>query len=134
MVCLEWWLFEIASMLAGVLPNPVISLAVTGVCVQVISFAFMVPLGISSGLRIRVANLLGAFTHFQWLQRTSTPFHSPCARGTRLVARRGELVLDGAPFKASDSMHDVQSITYNSWQVICSLAGAAAGGVEGCEL
>lgn len=59
MVCLEWWLFEIANMLSGTLPNPERALAVTGVCSQVIALAFMVPLGICSGLRIRVANLLG---------------------------------------------------------------------------
>jgi Na+-driven multidrug efflux pump len=59
MVCLEWWLFELANMLSGVLPHPESALAVTGICTQVIVIAFMVPLGICSGLRIRVANLLG---------------------------------------------------------------------------
>lgn len=60
MVCLEWWLFEIANMLSGILPDPETALSVTGVCSQVIALAFMVPLGVCSGLRIRVSNLLGA--------------------------------------------------------------------------
>ena len=60
MMCLEWWLFEIANMLAGLLPNAEESLAVGGVCVQLVSLAFMVPLGVSIGLRIRVSHLLGA--------------------------------------------------------------------------
>ena len=59
MMCLEWWLFEFANMLSGILPDPQASLAVTGVCMQIIALAFMVPLGICGGLRIRVANLLG---------------------------------------------------------------------------
>lgn len=63
MVCLEWWLFEFANMLSGILPDPEASLAVTGICSQVIALAFMVPLGICSGLRIRVANLLGTLQH-----------------------------------------------------------------------
>jgi Na+-driven multidrug efflux pump len=59
MVCLEWWLFEIANMLSGTLPDPETALAVTGVCAQLVGLAFMVPLGIAAGLRIRVANLMG---------------------------------------------------------------------------
>lgn len=60
MMCLEWWLFEVAMMLSGLLPNAQMSLAVGGVCTQIVSLAFMVPLGVSIALRIRVSNLLGA--------------------------------------------------------------------------
>ena len=60
MMCLEWWLFEVAMMLSGLLPNAQVSLAVSGICTQVVSLAFMVPLGVSIALRIRVSNLLGA--------------------------------------------------------------------------
>jgi Na+-driven multidrug efflux pump len=69
MVCLEWWLFEIANMLSGLMPDPEVSLAVTGVGMQIIALAFMVPLGVSSGLRIRVANLLGTLhgRHANWM-------------------------------------------------------------------
>lgn len=47
-------------MLSGLLPEPQLSLAVMGICVQIVSMAFMVPLGVSIALRIRVSNLLGA--------------------------------------------------------------------------
>jgi Na+-driven multidrug efflux pump len=60
MMCLEWWLVEIASMVSGLLDNPRLSLSVMGICLQMVSLAFMVPLGICTALRIRVSNLLGA--------------------------------------------------------------------------
>lgn len=62
MLCLEWWLFEIAAMLSGLLPDAQVSLAVMGIVVQIVSLAFMVPLGVSIALRIRVSNLLGVST------------------------------------------------------------------------
>jgi MATE family multidrug resistance protein len=60
MMCLDWWIVEIATMVAGLLPNPELSLAVMGICVQITSLFFMIPLGICIALRIRVSNLLGA--------------------------------------------------------------------------
>jgi Na+-driven multidrug efflux pump len=62
MMCLEWWFFEIAAMLSGLLPDAQVSLAVTGIVVQFASLAFMVPLGVSIALGIRVSNLLGVPT------------------------------------------------------------------------
>ena len=73
MMCLEWWLFEIANMLSGLLPDAEASLAVGGVCVQIVSLAFMVPLGVSIGLRIRVSHLLGALP-LQLLSQRSSVF------------------------------------------------------------
>eukprot|EP00892_Ulva_mutabilis_P006630 jgi/Ulvmu1/4339/UM002_0062.1 len=60
MLCLQWWAFEVCTIVAGILPEPQTSLGVTGVCIQLIVCAFMVPLGICQGVRIRVSNLLGA--------------------------------------------------------------------------
>lgn len=60
MTCLEWWLYEVAMILSGLLPDPQMSLSVSGICSQIVSLAFMVPLGVSIALRIRVSNLLGA--------------------------------------------------------------------------
>jgi multidrug resistance protein, MATE family len=61
MLCLEWWLFEVANLISGVLPNPVLSLATMGICMQIMEVAFAVPSGVSTAVSIRISNLLGKF-------------------------------------------------------------------------
>ena len=46
-MCIEWWSFEIAQFLAGLMGQ--VQLATQLITLQVASFAFMVPLGISIG-------------------------------------------------------------------------------------
>eukprot|EP00045_Choanoeca_perplexa_P012358 m.134720 g.134720 ORF g.134720 m.134720 type:complete len:656 (+) comp15977_c0_seq3:71-2038(+) len=58
MLCIEWWSFEIAQFLAGLMGE--VQLATQLITLQVAAFAFMVPLGISVAASIRVGNYLGA--------------------------------------------------------------------------
>lgn len=46
MVCLEWWIFEAVILLAGRLPDPEVSVSVMGICMNIISCIYMVPLGL----------------------------------------------------------------------------------------
>jgi Na+-driven multidrug efflux pump len=59
MLCLEWWFFEMSSLLSGLLPNPQASLAVFGICMQIMELSSMIAHGISVAVRTRVSNLLG---------------------------------------------------------------------------
>lgn len=53
----EWWLWEVVAFMAGVLGAA--PLAAHGVAYNILPLAFMFPLGVSIGLTVRVASLLG---------------------------------------------------------------------------
>ncbi|KAL6644682.1 hypothetical protein ACP70R_016290 [Stipagrostis hirtigluma subsp. patula] len=60
MVCIEWWSFELLVLLSGLLPNPKLETAVLSICINTITLAFMVPLGLGGATSTRVSNELGA--------------------------------------------------------------------------
>ncbi|KAK9801885.1 hypothetical protein WJX73_007196 [Symbiochloris irregularis] len=57
---LEWWLYEGLILLAGVLPDAEIAVAVMGIGFNTTAFTYTVSLGISGAASTRVANELGA--------------------------------------------------------------------------
>ncbi|KAA3482835.1 MATE efflux family protein 5-like [Gossypium australe] len=57
MVCLEWWSFELLTMLSGFLPNPKLETSVLSVCLNTITTLYAIPHGI--GAPARVSNELG---------------------------------------------------------------------------
>ncbi|KAJ7528743.1 hypothetical protein O6H91_15G017100 [Diphasiastrum complanatum] len=60
MVCLEWWAFELALLLSGMLPNPQLETSALSICFNTIALAFMIPFGLSAAVSTRVSNELGA--------------------------------------------------------------------------
>ncbi|GAQ81567.1 MATE efflux family protein [Klebsormidium nitens] len=62
--CLEWWCYELLLLFAGLLKNPVESVAVMSVCLNFGALAYMVPAAMSSSLSARVGNELGANSPF----------------------------------------------------------------------
>ncbi|XP_072325955.1 multidrug and toxin extrusion protein 1-like isoform X4 [Scyliorhinus torazame] len=58
MLCIEWWTFEIGIFLAGLIGE--VELGAQAIMFQVISAAYMIPLGISMAVGISVGNALGA--------------------------------------------------------------------------
>uniref|UniRef100_A0A671Y2U8 Multidrug and toxin extrusion protein n=1 Tax=Sparus aurata TaxID=8175 RepID=A0A671Y2U8_SPAAU len=58
MLCLEWWTFEIGGFLAGVIGD--VELGAQSVVHQVVTIAFMFPMGFSLAACVRVGNALGA--------------------------------------------------------------------------
>ncbi|XP_050374162.1 protein DETOXIFICATION 14-like isoform X2 [Argentina anserina] len=58
MICLEWWSFEILTLLAGFLPNPQLETSVLSVCLSTISSLYTIPEAL--GAAVRVSNELGA--------------------------------------------------------------------------
>ena len=50
MVCVEWWSVELLILAAGLLPQPSLSVAVTGICLNVMSLVYMMSFGLSGAL------------------------------------------------------------------------------------
>ncbi|KAM6589022.1 hypothetical protein CsatA_011627 [Cannabis sativa] len=60
MSCLEWWSFEIITLLSGLLPNPQLETSVLSVCMSTIATLYTIPEGLGSAGSTRVSNELGA--------------------------------------------------------------------------
>ncbi|XP_068178792.1 multidrug and toxin extrusion protein 1-like isoform X2 [Antennarius striatus] len=58
MLCLEWWMFEIAAFLAGVISKT--ELGAQTILYELTVVAYMIPLGLSAAASVRVGNALGA--------------------------------------------------------------------------
>uniref|UniRef100_UPI0037E9A633 multidrug and toxin extrusion protein 1 n=1 Tax=Semicossyphus pulcher TaxID=241346 RepID=UPI0037E9A633 len=58
MHCLEWWLYEIAGFLAGLISE--VELGAQSVVYEVAAIAYMFPMGLSVAASVRVGNALGA--------------------------------------------------------------------------
>ncbi|KAK3039300.1 hypothetical protein RJ639_026684 [Escallonia herrerae] len=59
-ICLEWWWYEIVTVLAGYLPNPRLAVAATGILIQTCSLMYTVPMALAGCVSARVGNELGA--------------------------------------------------------------------------
>ncbi|XP_002979778.2 protein DETOXIFICATION 54 [Selaginella moellendorffii] len=59
-ICLEWWWYEIMTLLAGYLPNPEVAVATTAILIQTTSLMYTIPLALSASVSTRVGNELGA--------------------------------------------------------------------------
>ncbi|KAJ4929628.1 hypothetical protein JOQ06_018651 [Pogonophryne albipinna] len=58
MLCLEWWLYEIAGFLAGIISE--VELGAQSIVYQLAAIVYMFPMGISLAASVRVGNALGA--------------------------------------------------------------------------
>ncbi|MCO5595185.1 hypothetical protein L7F22_049224 [Adiantum nelumboides] len=59
-ICLEWWWYEILTLLAGYLPNPKEAVGSTAILIQTTSLMYTIPLALSASVSTRVGNELGA--------------------------------------------------------------------------
>ncbi|RLN94912.1 hypothetical protein BBJ28_00016718 [Nothophytophthora sp. Chile5] len=60
MMVMEWWAFELLTLMAGVLPNPVVSVSAHAVLVNINNLIYMIFAGLAVAVNIRVGNCLGA--------------------------------------------------------------------------
>ncbi|XP_062109448.1 protein DETOXIFICATION 14-like [Humulus lupulus] len=60
MICLEWWSFELLTLLSGFLPNPQLETSVLSVCLSTLITLFTIPEGLGAAASTRVSNELGA--------------------------------------------------------------------------
>jgi MATE family multidrug resistance protein len=54
MICLEWWWYEIVTVLAGYLENPTLAVAATGILIQTTSMMYTVPMALAGCVSARV--------------------------------------------------------------------------------
>lgn len=70
-ICLEWWWYEIVTVLSGYLSNPTSAVAATGILIQTTSMMYTVPLALSGCVSTRVSSfsnlLLFCFFGFSFL-------------------------------------------------------------------
>ncbi|KAJ4701179.1 Protein DETOXIFICATION [Melia azedarach] len=59
-ICLEWWWYEIVTVMAGYLQNPTLAVAATGILIQTTSMMYTVPMALAGCVSARVGNELGA--------------------------------------------------------------------------
>ncbi|XP_071711575.1 protein DETOXIFICATION 54-like [Rutidosis leptorrhynchoides] len=59
-ICLEWWWYEIVTVIAGYLEDPKMAVAGTGVLIQTTSLMYTVPMALAGCVSARVGNELGA--------------------------------------------------------------------------
>jgi len=59
-LCLEWWTFEMVTLLCGTLPRPLVAIAAHAIIMNVSSVVYMCYLGLSVSASVRVGNALGA--------------------------------------------------------------------------
>ncbi|KAJ4965962.1 hypothetical protein NE237_017811 [Protea cynaroides] len=59
-ICLEWWWYEIMTVLAGYLPNPRMAVAATAILIQTTSLMYTVPMALAACVSTRIGNELGA--------------------------------------------------------------------------
>lgn len=57
-ICLEWWWYEIVTVLSGYLSNPTSAVAATGILIQTTSMMYTVPLALSGCVSTRVSSPL----------------------------------------------------------------------------
>ncbi|MED6127635.1 Protein DETOXIFICATION 14 [Stylosanthes scabra] len=60
MICLEWWSFELLTLLSGLLPNPELEASVLSICLSITTTIYTIPEAIGSAASTRVSNALGA--------------------------------------------------------------------------
>ncbi|XP_078364964.1 multidrug and toxin extrusion protein 2-like [Oculina patagonica] len=63
MLCIEWWSFEVGTFLMGSFGT--MQLATHGILMQYSSFMYMIPLGLSVAVSVRVRNALGKGDHIR---------------------------------------------------------------------
>ncbi|XP_074273293.1 protein DETOXIFICATION 54-like [Silene latifolia] len=59
-ICLEWWWYEIVTVLSGYLDDPKVAVAATGILIQTTSLMYTVPMALAGCVSARVGNELGA--------------------------------------------------------------------------
>ncbi|KAJ0976285.1 hypothetical protein J5N97_018250 [Dioscorea zingiberensis] len=59
-VCLEWWWYELMTLLSGYLHHPHVTLATSAIVIQTTSLMYTLPTTLSASVSARVGNELGA--------------------------------------------------------------------------
>ncbi|XP_036767525.1 multidrug and toxin extrusion protein 2 isoform X2 [Manis pentadactyla] len=81
MICIEWWAYEVGSFLIGLLS--VLELSAQAIIYELATLIYMIPLGLSNGVCVRVGTALGAADTVQAKQSAISGVL--CTVGTSMV-------------------------------------------------
>ncbi|XP_036875542.1 multidrug and toxin extrusion protein 2 isoform X7 [Manis javanica] len=81
MICIEWWAYEVGSFLIGLLS--VLELSAQAIIYELATLIYMIPLGLSNGVCVRVGTALGAADTVQ--AKRSAISGVLCTVGTSMV-------------------------------------------------
>ncbi|XP_043818835.1 multidrug and toxin extrusion protein 2 [Dromiciops gliroides] len=133
MICIEWWAYEIGSLLIGLLS--VVELSAQSIIYEVSTLMYMIPLGIGSAVCVRVGNALGA-EDTQGAKRSSVT-GVLCTVGIFFVTGSLMLIfkdLLGWIFTNDEEVNALVSwvmpvyIVYNLFESLCCVCGAVLRG------
>ena len=67
-ICLEWWWYEIVTVMAGYLPNPTLAVAATGILIQTTSMMYTVPMALAGCVSARVSASITSIVFYSYFR------------------------------------------------------------------
>ncbi|GAB4856250.1 hypothetical protein Ancab_014177 [Ancistrocladus abbreviatus] len=120
-VCLEWWWYEIMLFLCGLLKNPQVSVAATGILIQTTGLLYVFPHALSLGLSTRVGHEVGAG-------------QASCARRTTIIGLTIAVALGIIGFAFTTLVRSVWGKIYTSEPETLALVSIALPILGFCEI
>lgn len=80
-ICLEWWWYEIMTVMAGYLPNPRVAVATAAILIQTTSLMYTVPMGLAACVSTRVGALPPLLLLFLFRTKLCFCYHLLCSTG-----------------------------------------------------
>ncbi|KAL5553031.1 hypothetical protein UlMin_040432 [Ulmus minor] len=138
MICLEWWSFEVLTLLSGFLPNPEIETSVLSICLSTIATLYTIPEGLGAAGSTRVSNELGAGNP----QAARVAFHAVTFLAVSEAVLLSSILLASRHSFGYVFSNDMEIVNYATKMapLVClsvifdSLHGVFSGIVRGCGL
>ncbi|OWZ01303.1 Multidrug/Oligosaccharidyl-lipid/Polysaccharide (MOP) Flippase transporter [Phytophthora megakarya] len=105
MMTMEWWAFELLTLMAGVLPNAVVSVSAHAVLVNINNTIYMTFAGLAVASNIRVGNCLATFAITLYVLRGEIP--SLFLNDAQGIARAASVLAVWAPLEVLDGLNAV---------------------------
>uniref|UniRef100_A0A7S3ZER8 Multidrug and toxin extrusion protein n=1 Tax=Lotharella globosa TaxID=91324 RepID=A0A7S3ZER8_9EUKA len=131
-LCLEWWVLEVVSILAGLLPNPVVTIGASYIAYNLEGLMVMLWIGNLIGISIRVGEHIGARRVAQARTAASLGFAFAVflglLSGTTIFFTRREIVY---LYTTDESIREVSATLMSVLAVLvfCDACNNAAGGI-----
>ncbi|OQR85021.1 Multidrug/Oligosaccharidyl-lipid/Polysaccharide (MOP) Flippase Superfamily [Achlya hypogyna] len=126
MMIIEWGAFEVLTLLAGVMHDPVIKVGVMSILTQVLAISYLIYLGMSIAATIRIGSSLGAKNHVQ-AKEIAKVAYTICACGTIVTATALVLARHALP---RVFMNDSEIIELTSSILLFAIPGHMLDGVN----
>ncbi|XP_023524473.1 protein DETOXIFICATION 54 isoform X3 [Cucurbita pepo subsp. pepo] len=84
-ICLEWWWYEIVTVLSGYLSNPTSAVAATGILIQTTSMMYTVPLALAGCVSARFFSHYRSWSTGKTLQLGKIIYRQTCTNNPRQI-------------------------------------------------